>query len=105
MSPAMYTHIRDLIRVLISKPLGYWFGATESVDYEVKAGWILQSTRNQKRELFALTDVRSWKRLERAKSVLVRLGNNRSQLIKDSTNRLTILLDEVMPERREDRNQ
>jgi hypothetical protein len=85
-----------MFRELLSRPLRYWLGWDEPFKYEVANGRVFMVSASSRREMFVLSEIQSWKRID-AKSIAV-YQSDCTRIIGDHSNKLGSILEKELPE-------
>jgi len=88
--------IRDILKELRSRPLRYWLGWDEPLEYEVEKGRVFMVSASGRREVLVLGNVERWRKSEKSVCVYQR---DCTRIIGDSSDKLGSILEREIPER------
>jgi hypothetical protein len=85
--------IRNLVKMICSKPIAYWFGSTGTIGYEVNSDYLIQKTSNGgNRKLCPIKEIEYWSDDSRMKMVTLGLKSGKRIIVKDTVGKLSLLL-------------
>jgi len=100
----MIKSILRFIRVLRSKPIGYWFGRVSPNEYRLSEGKVVQVlSTGDSRVVFSVNEMEYWSDDRRLKTVTIGLKNGKVLIIGDRSGKLASgLTDSLTTSRKRD---
>ncbi|MGA2853122.1 MAG: hypothetical protein ABSE90_03175 [Verrucomicrobiota bacterium] len=85
--------IKNLFRLIATKPVSYWLGATGTVDYDIVVDHlILKTSFGDKRNLCLVREIEYWSENSSMKIVTLGLKSGNRIVVKDTAGKLVLLL-------------